>query len=1628
MVASIAFSMLAVAYAFGGVSIGGATPCPSGSPIGVCFGVATDTFFTAYTNGGNGYISPTVGGCSSVGCPLISTSSTPLISELLQSNQQASQWLITCPATPNTYNTMEYFSTGSYISGDRCLANDLPLVTFVMFTTSTVWTPFSPAASTIHPLVVKDAATGSISDLAYSGETNVGSSAYNISNGYNTQSYIFGQVPSSSQAGIWTWHSNYADFSNADVSHLSYSQNINKLWLMFPPGIGCIYTYDYSVQASVLKLQNANIPVPQYNKSALSNGADYLEFGGYLYSPVKQLGTSSCSTSLQEGQPCDGWTKVSSNGTLGLSGQTYNSLYVYYGTRSGAGNPSPDYQYSLIAAYPGGIGEANAIALNYTNASQVAYFNYNLSMPTARSQFAQQSYLNESYNLYSTHNYANPGNFLDQFALGAGSGLFANYSGYLTMFPLSSIAMDNSNTNGFNDMTSNFLSILSPYQASVQGFSNGGKAAQLGQFALGDIPDPAYITASPDGYVYVISYSTACHPWCWIKSDITTYLYAFKFVPQGYYNLSNQQPNSLGNQGRLSDWLSQWQNYYSNAFLEGTQGLYLLGVYKLASAGSEFFGLHTTAPEQVALQNFVPLAAQTDDNGNLFMLGLNKGVSNGFEIAAIPSEKGVPLTENDQITQSVPSGIQASQEFAVSPGGQFAYVANVSDPGYIFVYNVGLQAPGSSTASSSAFGAYSGNIALSYSNDTSNMDIAQYLSNGGPFGDPQVAKAWSAYKSTDVPDVPSYHHPVSITDSKGILYVVDNWTFEVGGQFSSVLMLRAFAENGTEVPIDPQYLDTMTTPSNALPPLGWRPYGWPLSANISLPDGQSVSYCSFECKYSPNNLPVPSAYQPIGPRITANGGFVGKQPGLSVSSDFNGTLYMLAHVYSFNFLDQAGQEELGQYAYADSPLYSELLVLHPAIQNYTSISYLANSSYACFLSAKPPSNSVCTYTPNTEVIASLNPPLIGAPDAFSYAESLGSPEQYLNFQNSLSSLLPQGIDSSKYSKQASNVAQNGYSGTSDYGNALTGPVTSNLAPPANIPDSYLKSSIAGYLITPYNYTTELKQSWSTVSSNPTNPFWFICVPVSLIAKLYGDPSDQKQNTFTYITTSLKSNQLNLTIEGGSTYLQSLPLQQNFVENLSDASAIYPPRLYYELFTSRLFGEAYVNQTISPKTAQMPAASRYGLPLVVNASHSYDYNLNGYVQLSTLGSFAAPAYYQQSATGNVKFGANCGGTCLNPLGGIAYYYSLNPLNYMSDFANLTYAISNSSQITQLFEYFKAEKYAGEIGLNFSGNQNIFGYNRLVFTYIDRFNNTIYMPMDVDFANITSITTSASTNLDQANTNQTSITVNGIATYTTANGVIEPLPAGSQIYLYWNQNLDYYNTITTSPQTDIGYAAASLSCALDPSTRNCTAANPLSTLTQKQPMGLEESQLVTYHTERASTGTGCPVEPSSLLKPIVYNCNIYGTNGLKSVQPDPNIPGAFQYCQPFTSNGEGFFTSQMGLIGIAKTDASGAFNYQFTACGVGQNRLTAYYYGASAPEPILVSQTALSNSGGVNEFPSSLNQNALIQTQEYNYGYAPNYSIENMQIGSYSLPFGSINAYLAAAIAFAVIAAIRLGRRK
>ncbi len=1361
-----------------------------------------------------------------------------------------------------------------------------------------------------------------------------------------------------------------------------------------------------------------------------------------------------------------------------------------------------------------------------------------------------------------------------------------------------------------------------------------------GTLGFGNITNPAFVSESPNGYIFVINYSSSCGFLCF-TSTTNAVLFKMKYIPTGDFNYSEYQPNQFAPQGSYPAWLNATSNYFKAAMLADTPSLYITGISQFTSTQTPnwcLFGVCVgggqdgilgsgVGPQQNGQSPFIPLAAGADYQGDVFMVGApiygkDAAGNQYFALAEISSAGTVNVVTNlDQ-----PAGFVPSQEFAVSPGGQFVYLANASWPS-INIY---------STSANGGF-QYVGNIPLSYSNSSYSMNIISYLSNGGPFYNNAIKTAYGGANPpvASMNDIPAFHHPLAITDVQGTLFVVDDWAFGTsgiantgGGGYSglggggttivtnplgAIWMLRAFQDNGTtEIPLEYSTNNTLI-PVSTLPQqinpfqigrayLRWPPYGQPLTANISLSSSgtaQTVSICEYTSANGCNAYSDVTGYNSIGPQITATGsvvassdfldnkGWAGQSSeDLGISSGFDGSIYLITH-------DKV----------AKTP-YTELLVLKPNVENYTVTEIGQGVPYQCYtnIGANTPDCITANY------IANLYPPLLGMPDSFEYLTGQGGPLQYFSIPSAISALLP---------NEAATPGAGAYNSAQIFNTGVFPPATLTSSPPCiNSTNSgslgssganynylatsgisgcaltatsqlrtYVNSTINGYVITPYTISYTLHQSWDFSASSSSSSSGGDCqdsggngqclfelnlLDATLLEGVCDFTPDAQNGATTVYknwVTNLGSNFVNQTIEGGNMYANSSITQSNYQPNLSDQNLIISPNTRYNLFTNRLLGEIYINQTISPSYAAelggvgsvivselggnlgvlggsgsttcsvclVDALDALGgltgyEPMVINASRNYNYTEDVYIQTidnplaqgfssfktgvgSSLSSWAgvlsfggcagvlcAPAYLAENASptgtspNNTILGADCGGKgCpginvgginvgqltnlfggsqnwlnlppqVGSLTGLAgYYYNDHYLNGNNVF---NYSENNQTNYFSLFSLFHRFAYIYGLGLDLSNVPQIYGYNRLVYTYVDRYNNTVYMPLDVDFANTTLVFLNTTTAVNTLNVNQSTINITGTLLYIAPNGIIAPAPVGSTIYLYYNTNLNYYNTSalallaqsvgggTASAALGASYYKWAENCAFAPQSSACTTANPLSTsglagilegLTGVSQANLETTaaqalgnmaNTVTYHPNYGPSGS-CYTEPNSLLTLSQYNCNIYG-NAYSSLLPSdiqtylsqyggilpataqgPN--GFTQYCVPQYSNGTGFLTSQLGLIGTVTTNSAGSFNDMITACGVGSGRIIAQYYGNPPPEPVYVVQPNLVHS--TNSVITALTVGNDVITPEYNYYYAPNVSSSTFQIGSYQLNIGNLYAWVPIIIILILLLASR-----
>ncbi len=1497
----------------------------------------------------------------------------------------------------------------------------------------------------------------------------------------------------------------------------------------------------------------------------------YLQVDTIIYitggSPTPQSGLSACTDNFFAGT-CAGDVSFTISGDLTSNTEIFGNIGIspgaiintngYFLMTNGIisnqdqiqtpdGNPAPESTPDLsgVGTATGGTTPLQTAIPQHYPANTIYYVTAQIAPGTVVGTSPIQSCYDNMAAGYCLGNV----NYYQQVTLGGNLFVFGN----VIMQP-GGVLLLNGHTLITNEIISDTSNILSNYKILAPSSSDHGT------IAITNITNPAFVAESPNGYVYVINYSQGSS-FFHLSTTTSSYIFKLKYIPTGDYNYSVFQPSEFPTQPTLGKWLNQSENYFRASLLAQTPSLYIVSATQFTQSTVPnwcLFGQHlclggSATGSGASKAPFLPLAAAADYGGDLFLVGAPIPNSNYYGKSSNPTFALAELSTSGQtivqtnLNIAAGDGLVPSDEMAVSPGGEYVYLANASFP------NINIYSTQGGTFS------YVGNIPLSYSNSSYNMNIIAYLSHGGPFDSKVIQGGFGfSYQTATMNDIPQFHHPLAITDVQGTIFVLDNWTFgtdtgsssytpsgpegetytEYSSTFTpigSIWMFRAFQDNGTvELPIG--YSTNKTTaPVSAIPqeisPFAstatassrWPPYGWPLSANLTPQSGTAFTICeSCGTMAGPQGRygSIPGL-KSTGPQISAYGQLFGSRSGsvstpedLGITSDLNGNIYLLIHDH------------------ISTTPYTQLLVLNPQLENYTNLDIGAEVPFQCYSNVVGLPDCI-----PANFIGGFYPPLLGVPDAFEHLTAQGSQLQYFSVPSALSSLLPTGANSATTTKNTISTFNSGSTGGVDLNCLASGGAgcgSSTPYTPGQQLRTYLNSMISGYVITPYTitYTKHITYDFQTgteeMEINPLNAQALD----SELCDFNPSPESGKTTLYTAQVTKLGSSFINQTIEGGGVYGIYNNTQTNYQPNLSDQNLVIPPQIAYNIFSNRLFGEIYINQTISPTTANSMAsllesyllnsaggslsslvgqfACTFGVatncPLVVNATRNYNYAEDIFIQVylptvnggfnpfnsgigSSLSSFnsilstgvcgatniCAPAYDAENAlpTGptpnNTIMGANCGGSCptsipgqigqitgTNPLSSLppqigqylfpGYYYSSLSSSYLNGNSNFTYNYTYQTNYFNLFSIFRRMSNLYSLGLNLSNTPSVYGYNRLLYTYIDRYNNTLYMPVDIDLANITQVSLQTKTAVNTINVNQSQINITGNLTYLKPDGTLAPAPAGSNVYLYYDANINFYNA---SMLTTLAGATGQLSelvsgsyykwaenCAFDPQSSSCVLANPLSTfgigsllagvsgIPSQSPQSLQDLAVTslgyltdtpTYAPNYGSAGS-CPLQPNSLLALTQYTCNIHGSAiagavpglgdflGLPATGAGPL--GNQQYCVPQYTNGTGYLTSQLGLIGIVQTNAAGGFNDVITACGTDTGRIIAQYYGSPGPEPINVAQTLLSRS----VTPLSSNTANDIISPEYNYYYSPNETSATFQIGSYQLSLGNLYAWV------------------
>ncbi len=581
------------------------------------------------------------------------------------------------------------------------------------------------------------------------------------------------------------------------------------------------------------------------------------------------------------------------------------------------------------------------------------------------------------------------------------------------------------------------------------------------------------------------------------------------------------------------------------------------------------------------------------------------------------------------------------------------------------------------------------------------------------------------------------------------------------------------------------------------------------------------------------------------------------------------------------------------------------------------------------------------------------------------------------------------------------------------------------APPISLaPSPYvLNSSFAGRLIVPFNYTYTLTQKWSNFQLLACVSFLYTCPPT------WPPPPSEQEKKLVYwyaLTDPNKSNSVSAKVEGGSTYIQYDTLNNSYyVPHLSDYWGFLTPQLLLHIFGNHAFGMLYANESLD---------STNNTQALVNATQRLEYHINnrsigGVIYENISSDIITPQLY-----GKLPFYSVFPGQRNN-----SKFYAEQSRN------NLLFNQSNSTPPylgnVNLFDWYLETLYASPLYLFLnSSTYNVrgrtfwtTGYHRIVYVFQDRFNNTIYLPIDADLANITTINLNVNPTVSDENANETKLAINGTVgfyrpVFSSDNFV--PLKGG-KVYLYYDTNLNYVGQnadigTTTSPGSP-GISAESCNAIADQLCSygktlqhaalvyfrcaqqqvSCVSSDPVY-------LGEQDNSNTTTYTPQYNASGSCSPPPKSLLAPISLPCNIYGTDGSHNITQGciNNHGTAQEYCRPIFPNGTGVCTSQLGLIGIATTDQKGDFQLPpVTACGYGSAKITAQYYGWPPPQPITADQSNLNYAAD----PTSLQRTNFTVL---NYTWTPDTTAMSVQIGLFELSYGSVS--LAAFIALVAIA--------
>jgi len=314
------------------------------------------------------------------------------------------------------------------------------------------------------------------------------------------------------------------------------------------------------------------------------------------------------------------------------------------------------------------------------------------------------------------------------------------------------------------------------------------------------IPTPVSIVSLPTDYTFVLYNSQGSYG-----------IYILRTVPIGSYDVG--APN-VPPAFTAEEWNAEWNQYWKQVIQTQNDNVYLQASLSPSSG-------------------FTPINMTVDYAGDIFLTGTIQ--SGGVAVPAIEEISGA--TTSPQVgsavqvkTTSQTGGAKdiVMPEIAASPTGQYVFLANQSDGGYVYEYASPAQLASQGVQISSPL-ASTTEINLAYQSQSTSpqgtnqqLNILAWLEGNGLYNQyiswlPGFVQGYNPQTGTQL-DAPTYHHPLGIQDVNGYLYVFDNWAGGVDmanigasnciscnykGVFFSMLTLRVINSTGLNLPISP---------------------------------------------------------------------------------------------------------------------------------------------------------------------------------------------------------------------------------------------------------------------------------------------------------------------------------------------------------------------------------------------------------------------------------------------------------------------------------------------------------------------------------------------------------------------------------------------------------------------------------------------------------------------------------------------------------------------------------------------------------------------------------------------------------------------------------------------------------